>query len=75
MKLEEVLAFYVPVGLLRLAVEVESIGEVGTTDIGGGVAVTGWVMGLWGSDRLRPKVVVMDEFWRLLTDRATAACA
>jgi hypothetical protein len=25
-------------------------------------------MGLWGSDRLRPKVVVMDECWRLLTD-------
>jgi len=31
MKLEEVIAFYVPVGLLRLAVEVEGIGEVGTT--------------------------------------------
>lgn len=39
------------------------------------VAVTGWVTGLWGSDRLRPKVVVMDEFWRLLTDRATAEWA
>lgn len=40
------------------------------------VAVTGWVTGLWsGADRLRPKVVVMDEFWRLLTDRATAEWA
>ncbi|MCI0425099.1 MAG: hypothetical protein L0Z47_04500, partial [Actinobacteria bacterium] len=39
------------------------------------VAVTGWITGLWGSDRLRPKVVVMDEFWRLLTDRATAEWA
>ncbi|MGH8944637.1 MAG: hypothetical protein ACRDVL_00615 [Acidimicrobiia bacterium] len=39
------------------------------------VAVTGWIAGLWGSDRLRPKVVVMDEFWRLLTDRATAEWA
>ena len=39
------------------------------------VAVTGWIAGLWGSDRLRPKVVIMDEFWRLLTDRATAEWA
>lgn len=39
------------------------------------VAVTGWINGLWGTDRLRPKVVVMDEFWRLLTDRATAEWA
>ena len=40
------------------------------------VAVTGWITGLWeGTDRLRPKVVVMDEFWRLLTDRATAEWA
>ncbi|MFP3881897.1 MAG: hypothetical protein ACLFRT_09495 [Actinomycetota bacterium] len=39
------------------------------------VAVTGWITGLWASDRLRPKVVVMDEFWRLLTDRATAEWA
>jgi type IV secretory pathway VirB4 component len=39
------------------------------------VAVTAWITGLWGSDRLRPKVVVMDEFWRLLTDRATAEWA
>jgi type IV secretory pathway VirB4 component len=39
------------------------------------VAVTGWITGLWGSDRMRPKVVVMDEFWRLLTDRATAEWA
>jgi type IV secretory pathway VirB4 component len=39
------------------------------------VAVTGWITGLWGSDRMRHKVVVMDEFWRLLTDRATAEWA
>jgi type IV secretory pathway VirB4 component len=39
------------------------------------VAVTGWITGLWGTDRLRPKVVIMDEFWRLLTDRATAEWA
>ena len=39
------------------------------------VAVTGWITGLWGTDRLHPKVVVMDEFWRLLTDRATAEWA
>lgn len=39
------------------------------------VAVTGWIAGLWGADRLRPKVVIMDEFWRLLTDRATAEWA
>ena len=40
------------------------------------VAVTGWITGLWsGTDRLRPKLVVMDEFWRLLTDRATAEWA
>jgi type IV secretory pathway VirB4 component len=39
------------------------------------VAVTGWITGLWGSDRMRPKVVIMDEFWRLLTDRATAEWA
>lgn len=39
------------------------------------VAVVGWITGLWGTDRLRPKVVVMDEFWRLLTDRATAEWA
>jgi len=40
------------------------------------VAVTGWLTGLWsGDDRLRPKLVVMDEFWRLLSDRATAEWA
>ncbi|NOX23717.1 MAG: hypothetical protein GXP36_11600, partial [Actinobacteria bacterium] len=39
------------------------------------VAVVGWITGLWGTDRLRPKVVIMDEFWRLLTDRATAEWA
>lgn len=40
------------------------------------VAVTGWITGLWtGVDRLRPKVVVMDEFWRLLKDRATVEWA
>lgn len=39
------------------------------------VAVTGWITGLWDTDRLRPKVVMMDEFWRLLTDRATAEWA
>lgn len=39
------------------------------------VAVTGWITGLWGTDRLRPKIVIMDEFWRLLTDQATAEWA
>ena len=40
------------------------------------VAVTGWITGLWeGADRLRPKVVVMDEFWRLLKDRGTVEWA
>lgn len=40
------------------------------------VAVTGWITGLWaGEDRTKPKVVVMDEFWRLLSDRATAEWA
>jgi type IV secretory pathway VirB4 component len=40
------------------------------------VAVTGWITGLWaGADRTRPKVVLLDEFWRLLGDRATAEWA